>query len=106
MASLVEYDLGNELTLCLESSGSLEPVRAGKVMRGGVRDVVTDATKSFDEAIAQVGPAAAKMVETLKAASPSEIALEFGIKLEAKAGAIITMAGGEAHFKVSLKWKA
>jgi hypothetical protein len=37
---------------------------------------------------------------------PDEVAVEFGINLDAKLGAIVASAGLEANFKVSLKWTA
>jgi hypothetical protein len=37
--------------------------------------------------------------------SPAEIGLEFGIKLNAKAGAIFASVDSEATFKVSIKWR-
>jgi len=39
------------------------------------------------------------------AVSPSEIGVEFGIKVSADAKAYIASAGGEANFKVTLIWK-
>ena len=35
---------------------------------------------------------------------PTEIELEFGVKFNAKAGAIIASVDSEATFKVALKW--
>ena len=37
--------------------------------------------------------------------TPDEIGLEFGIKFNAKAGAVFASVDSEATFKVSLKWK-
>jgi NTP-dependent ternary system trypsin peptidase co-occuring protein len=36
---------------------------------------------------------------------PDEIAIEFGVKLSADVGAIIARTGGEANFKISLRWQ-
>ncbi len=31
--------------------------------------------------------------------------MEFGLKLSAEAGAFVASVGGEAHYKVTLKWR-
>ena len=46
------------------------------------------------------------MLESFKEMNtPDEIDLEFGIKFNAKAGAVFASVDSEATFKVSLKWK-
>ncbi|OWK34897.1 hypothetical protein FRUB_09739 [Fimbriiglobus ruber] len=37
--------------------------------------------------------------------NPSEVAIEFGIKVSVESGVIVASAEAEANFKVSLKWK-
>ncbi|MCS7178813.1 MAG: CU044_2847 family protein [Anaerolineae bacterium] len=36
---------------------------------------------------------------------PDEVEVEFGLKLNAEAGAVLAAAGTEAHYKVTLTWK-
>ncbi|MGH2593215.1 MAG: CU044_2847 family protein [Anaerolineae bacterium] len=36
--------------------------------------------------------------------APDEVGVEFGIKLNAEAGAFVALAGAEANYKVTLKW--
>ncbi len=60
----------------------------------------------FTEAIAQIRPAAEAVLKAFREMNtPDEIGLEFGIKLNAKAGAFFASAASEATFRVSLKWK-
>ena len=62
--------------------------------------------KRFNEAIARVKPAAEAVLRTFREINtPAEIGLEFGIKFNAKVGAVFASADSEATFKVSLKWK-
>jgi hypothetical protein len=36
---------------------------------------------------------------------PDEVAVEFGVKMNAQAGAIIAKASSEANFKINVTWK-
>jgi len=36
---------------------------------------------------------------------PDEVAVEFGVKMNAETGAIIAKASTEANFKINLTWK-
>jgi hypothetical protein len=57
--------------------------------------------------LAKVRPAAEGIIANLRSISvpPAEIEVEFSIKLSAGAGAFIASAGGEAHYRVQLKWQ-
>ena len=64
------------------------------------------ADESFIAAVAQVRPAVDALtteLATLKS-SPVETKVQFGIKLNAQAGAFIASAGAEANFSVTLTW--
>ncbi len=39
------------------------------------------------------------------AKQPEEIAVEFGVRLSAEAGIILTSTSGEANLKISVKWR-
>lgn len=45
-----------------------------------------------------------EMIDTLTN-KPSEVEVEFGIKLDVQSGALIAKAGGEANLTVKLLWK-
>jgi len=57
--------------------------------------------------VARIKPAAEAVLNAFREMNtPDEIALEFGLKFTAKAGAVfVASAGSEATFKVALKWK-
>jgi hypothetical protein len=96
----------------LEQGGSLvveveEPdTEFGAVAIGRPDQVAQKATQSFGEALARVQPAIAVVIDQLRVLQPEELTVEFGIKLNAAAGAFLASAGTEANFKVSIKWKS
>lgn len=96
----------------LEAGGSLvvevdEPqTDFGTVAVGRPDSVAQKATQSFDEALSRVQPAIAAVMGKLRELQPEELTVEFGIKLNAAAGAFLASAGTEANFKVSIKWKS
>ncbi|KKO18628.1 MAG: hypothetical protein DCC43_16005 [Candidatus Brocadia sp.] len=60
----------------------------------------------FTDAITKVKPAAEAVLKMFQEMNtPDEIGLDFGIKFNAKAGAVFASVDSEATFKVSLKWK-
>lgn len=60
--------------------------------------------ESLDEALASARPAAEAVINTFRALSPDAIAVEFGLRLDAQAGAVFAKAGIGAHFTVTLSW--
>lgn len=82
-----------------------DPNSASNVTRRGASEVIQQAGQSLEQALDRLRPAAQMIVDKLKSASPDELTVEFGVKLEAEAGVVITKAATEAHFKIALKWK-
>ena len=70
-------------------------------------EIAGKATQTFEEALSQIRPVATAVIQELRsiAEPPDEIGVEFGITMNAKAGAFVASAGVEANFKVSLSWK-
>jgi hypothetical protein len=60
--------------------------------------------ESLDQALASASPAAEAVVNTFRALSPATVAVEFGLRLDAEAGAVFAKAGVGAHFTVTLNW--
>lgn len=67
---------------------------------------VIDVEGRFEEALASARATAVSALQTFrhKALDADEIALEFGVKLTATAGAVIAKASAEAAITVKLKW--
>jgi NTP-dependent ternary system trypsin peptidase co-occuring protein len=60
----------------------------------------------LEQMVAGLGPASRAVLAQLRALAdgPEEIQIEFAIKLTADARMVIARAGGEANFRISLKW--
>jgi NTP-dependent ternary system trypsin peptidase co-occuring protein len=104
MGRLVEFPLQDGGTVLIE----VTDVVAGPTTRGlGSRGVVEQARQTFDDAVRQVQPAAQALISQLRslADGPDEVGVEFGLELNAEAGAFIASASTTANFKVSLVWR-
>ena len=102
---LVEYklDQGGAILIEVEETES-ERVRTPVSRPLGVPE---EATKEFEKALDDIRPVADIIVQKLKnlGSKPDSIGVEFGIKMNAQAGAFIAATGVEANFKVTLSWK-
>jgi hypothetical protein len=69
-------------------------------------EVVHDVKGRFEDALASVRGAAESALSTFRdgALRPDEVAIEFGVKLNAAAGAVIAKTSVEGHLVVKLKW--
>lgn len=110
MNNIIDFQLEDGSIVHVESASDEAGTGMTRVARGGPRDTKgapgDEANiERFEAAIAQVRPAAQALLDSLKDLNtPDEIALEFGLKFGAKAGAIIASADSEAVFKVAIKW--
>ncbi len=81
-----------------------------EIEAGGRIDKLKDqAQEAFQKGMELVQGVSQDFVNTLSSiggdAKPNEAEVEFGIKLDAEAGAFVAKVGGGAHFIVTLKWK-
>jgi len=102
MSPLIDFDLrdGGSILVEVDEVG-------GALTRGGrAADVVTRAGETLEDVLARVGPAVRGIVTQLRDStqSPGEVEIEFAIKLSAESGVIIAKTGGEANFRVALRW--
>jgi hypothetical protein len=94
-----------------EQGGSIlievvEPL-SGPVTRGGrAGAAVVEAGESLGQVLGQLGPAVKGIVSELREATdwPDEVEVEFAVKISADSNVIIARAGGEANFRIALKW--
>lgn len=77
--------------------------RTRRVTRDG-KHVIAELDQRLEDALASVRPAAAAIIETFQGLTPKSIEVEFGIKLNAEAGAIIAKTGVSGHFTTKLTW--
>ena len=62
---------------------------------------------AFEQALGKLKPMCAAIVRQVRETveQPEEIEVEFGIKLSAEVGFILTSASGETNLKISVTWK-
>lgn len=106
MKQLVEFALTDDEVIIVE----VDATTSGRSQMRGVNQpqaIVEKATVSFDQALNKLKPAASAIISKLRelAESPDEISVEFGIKLNAAAGAVVASASVEANYVVKLLWK-
>jgi hypothetical protein len=106
---------GHLLEVPLEAGGCVhvevlgeEPEANGLVPAARGRGVATAALTelSFEQALDRVRPAADALLGRLRtlATRPDEVEVTFGLRMSAKAGAVIAVSGAEANFTVALRW--
>ena len=68
-------------------------------------DEIPEAEERFDDLVRRIRPVADTLLNALADFNrPQEVNLEFGVKLNAKAGIVFASAASECNFKVGLKW--
>jgi hypothetical protein len=100
MSALVEVPLESGGFILVEMDEDV----AGVVRASRAGEVVGRAARSIESALDSVAPAAEAVLTKVRGARPSEVTVEFGLKLSAEAGAVITRSAGECNFRVVLKW--
>ena len=105
MKRLIEFPLENGGSITVEADGLA--LDGERIRRARVSEMTEKAKETFEAALEKIKPAATAMIAKLRnlGESPDEIRLEFGIKLNAEAGAVVASTGAEANFKVTLTWK-
>jgi Trypsin-co-occurring domain 1 len=66
--------------------------------------VVAKLDEPLDKAIASARPATETIFNTFRGLSPDELTIEFGLSVDAQAGAVIAKAGIGAHFNITMRW--
>jgi hypothetical protein len=100
---LVEFSLDNGGSVLVEVTPS--PYESA-VSRPG--DVFTQVAVSFDQAIGRIRGAAEAALDQFDQMTrrPDELAIAFGVKLDAQVGAVIARSGIEGQLQVTLTWHA
>ena len=77
-----------------------------EVSRPSVDDLSQRSAEALNQAMGTIKTMARRTLETIDtlANKPTEVEVEFGIKLTVEAGAVISKAGGEGNITVKLKW--
>jgi hypothetical protein len=79
------------------------------VARFSTEDLVERSKAAVETAMFTMRLMAARAVETIKkikvSERPDKVEMEFGLKLDAEAGALVAKAGAEAAIKVTMTWE-
>jgi len=83
-----------------------ELVSAQTVRGSGIATAPRPLTEPLEQMLSGLGPATRAVLEQFHelADSPHEIEIEFAVKLTADARIVIAHVGGEANFRIALKW--
>src|SRR6476659_6023366 len=106
MKHLVEFPMDDGSTILVEVD---DPGMGGGAMRSGRPGEMLDRARiTYEQALDKIQPAAAGIISRLRHLPdpPDEIAVELGISLSAEAGAFLASAATQAHFLLTLTWKA
>jgi hypothetical protein len=109
MKRLVEFpsESGEPILVEVEDVGLSSETRRGLSPSA----VVERAQTSFEDAVEKARPMASGLVGKLRAigdsagSPPDEVQVEFGIVLNAEAGAVLASASAGANYKVTMTWK-
>lgn len=107
MADYIETQTQDGATLRIEVE-SLHKVSAGFSRQTPATNVSGEATKeAYNQTLNTIRACANGVIDTIKRLDslPSAASIDFAIKIDAEAGAMIAKSLGDAHFKVSLNWK-
>jgi Trypsin-co-occurring domain 1 len=77
------------------------------VTRGGrTQTAVVEARESLERVLGQLGPMVKGIVSELRSTAdwPDEVEIEFAVKVSADSNVIIARVGGEANFRIALRW--
>jgi hypothetical protein len=91
-----------------EEAGGLVPVsHGGGKLREVTGELVEKSKEAIEKAMDTIQGMAAKTIAAAKGISepPDAIEVEFGIKLDAQAGALVAQTGTEASINVKMVWR-
>jgi hypothetical protein len=102
--------MGDLLAFGSEDDGGVVYVETADVerpvMRGGAASNVIAASQSLEQVVGRVGPIVQSMVAEIRSSAewPDEVEIEFAVKISADSNIVIAKAGGEANFRIALRW--
>lgn len=100
---LLELSLNDGGTVLVEVD---DPVTSPVVRGGRTQSAVIEAGASLEQVLGKLGPALRSIVAQVRDAAdrPDQVEIEFAVKLSTDANVIIARAGGEANFRIALRW--
>lgn len=103
MSDLLRFDLADRGSIMVEVDAD-EP---GIARASRVGNLITSTAESFENALDHVRRAADAALSGFRnmEARPDEVQIQFGVRLNAEAGAVIAKTGADGHLQVSLTWR-
>lgn len=100
MTELVRFELADGGSVVAELDESPGVSRAGR------QGVLETARGTLEGALTEVRDAAAAALAQFQdmARKPDEVEIKFGVRLDARAGAVIARTGMQGHFEVKVRW--
>lgn len=101
MTGFVEVPLPDGGSLIVERVNDEDIVRAGRI-----RDVTGMAAETFESALGRLRSAAEMVRSSLQetALPPSEVTVEFAVKLGTAMGVVVANTTAEANLRVAMRW--
>lgn len=103
MAEVVEFPLDDGNVLRVQAA-TADAAGSGLGL-ASPGDRIAQAGEKLDNAIAEVTPALKTVTEKLRALSPDDLTVEFGLTLTAESGVVVAKGSAEVHFTVTLGWQ-
>lgn len=103
MSDLLRFDLAD----CGSIMAEVDADEPGIARASRVGNLITSTTESFETALDHVRRAADAALSGFRnmEARPDEVQIQFGVRLNAEAGAVIARTGADGHLQVSLTWR-
>lgn len=104
MKQLVEFRSSNDETIMVEVTDV--STEDGITRAGKQQELIVKANQSLESALGKIRTLAEAIVDCLNSVSrkPSEVEVEFSLKMSAEAGVVIASGQIEANYTVKLKW--
>src|SRR5437016_6699421 len=102
MMGLIEYDVGEGRSVLVQ----VDEEEPGYVRATSVGQLAGRAATSLQDALEIIRPTAQAIIDKIEslARKPNQATVEFGLRLNGKAGAVIASTEAEGHFTVTLTW--
>jgi Trypsin-co-occurring domain 1 len=105
---MIEFELAGGRAVAVEvPAGTASfPSPAGVERVGRAGAAMQSVKRSFDDALGDVREAASAALAQFRAmpSRPDEVEISFGVKFDARAGAVIAETKVAAHFEVTVRW--
>lgn len=104
---IIEYPLDEEGNFIYVEVDNVKSISNDGIVLAEADEQFHRMSTKFNKALSPIRQVASNVLNQLRdiAQSPDEVTIEFGLKLNFEAGAIITKASTEGNIKVSIKWK-